>query len=149
MATIPQHLRPTVFQFHEFAFDRRSHQLPEGVTLEDVLSDPEYWAHTAAVLKVGTMIEVTSADFTTDVDLRVVAIDPYKRWARVVLRGKAAPAADDAQPAADADGYMIQNDPVQSWRIVRGKEVLAHHLPSEDAAKAKLAEFKRPMRRAS
>lgn len=141
--SVMSHLRPKQLAHAEFApGGHRVHELPFGVTLEDVL-DPEYWAHLAAYLKVGTLIDVHDAAYRIDTTLRVVAVDPRGHWAQVVVRGSQAHSPPPAETgASDADGFVTQKDPVQGWRIMRGNDLLAKGLPDEEAVRAKLAQLK-------
>ncbi len=148
---IPNHLLPTRLQLgNGYAHaDYFLVTLP-GVEPAHVL-DPGFWVHQAARLRLHDRIEVVAADGSFDLDLRVVAVDPHGHYARVrVLRaidadGRAlAIESRDRTVAetADADGYVIQHDPVQQWRILRGRDLIERDLPSEAAAKARLAEVK-------
>ena len=147
MSKVPQNKRPTHLAFGEFSRDFRAHRLPRDVTLDEVVGDPEYWAHVVAVLKVGTIIEVTSADYSVDTDLRVVSIDPYGKWAEVVERGK--PRVLNLGGASpDRDGKIIvDNDPVRGHFVMRGRDELARGLPSREAAVKKAAEFESQARK--
>lgn len=121
------------------------HQPAPGVSLDQVL-DPNYWVHLAERLRVNDLIEVVAPDHSFDLDLRVVAIDPYKHWAAVAPRaGRRRPATPlPAGPAANAQGYIIDNDPVQGWRILQGRDLIAHGFADEAAARAALADLKGP-----
>lgn len=143
---LPTHLMPVILRSVEYERAYYFWIAPSGVALTDVL-DPNFWANVAPRLKLYDRIEVVAADRSFDVDLRVVAIDPRGYWAAVhMLRGPedVAPVPAPAQAAPDSSGYMIENDAVQGWRILNGRDLIAHGLASEDAAKAKLAEIKAP-----
>lgn len=148
MLNIPSHLRPAELPHAE---DRRAvyfHVPDPKTTLDDVLN-PEYWSNISERLKVGDLIEVRAADFSFDTVLRVVAKDPQGHWAQVTQRGKLPATGVLSGGATDASGLRHEKDPVKGWRVMRGKEELAVHLPDEAAAIAKRNEFAaRPARRA-
>jgi hypothetical protein len=131
-------------QHSEFTRSLREHKLPPGVTFEQALH-PEYWEHMADRLKIGDLIEVSNGDYSVDVVLRVVAVDPYGHWAQVVERGKAIPGTTLlASGSTDASGLTVHRDPVKGWRVMRGREELATHLPDEAAAIAKRDQISAP-----
>lgn len=129
------------------------HEPQLGVTLDQVM-DPNYWSHLAGRLKVRDRIEVLAADRSYDIDLRVIAIDPRGHWVQVALRG----ISEDVPrvvatpgPSADPQGYVIDNDPVQGWRILQGRDLIAKGFGTEELAKEALANLKaagRPKRAA-
>jgi hypothetical protein len=114
----------------------------------DDIVDPEYWVHEASRLKVGDIIEVHNSDFSIDCDLRVVELDPAGQWVRVMRRGDKPTHALSQDSIIDNDGYRIDNDPVQGWRIMRGRDMLASRLPDKAAAIKKRDELKAPVRKA-
>jgi hypothetical protein len=131
----------------EYARDFRSVKLPAGLSLDEILGDPEYWAHVMNVLKVGTIIEITNDDFSIDTDLRVVAIDPYGKWAEVVERGKSRTLnLAGASPSKDGK-IIVDEDKVRGWFVMRGRDELARNLPDRAAAVKKAAEFEASARR--
>lgn len=140
--------RPTGFKYTEFEQDCRTVHLPPGVTLEDILSDPECWAHLAEQMKVGMLITVCNSDYTIDADLRVVTVDPRKQWAQVVRRGEKVPERLGHSLSVDADGWGVDEDRVLKWVVLHKGEVRAKHLPDREAALRKLAELKGSMRKA-
>lgn len=150
---IPRNLLPTRIQSTQYERTEWLHEPQPGVTLDQVM-DPNYWSHLAGRLKVRDRIEVLAADRSYDVDLRVIAIDPRGHWVQVALRGisedvprvVAAPG-----PSADPQGYVIDNDPVQGWRILQGRDLIAKGFGTEELAKEALANLKaagRPKRAA-
>jgi hypothetical protein len=141
MSKIARNLRPTHLAFGEFARDFREHKIPAGVSLDDILNDPEYWMNVVDVLKVGTMIEVTGNDFTIDADLRVVALDPYGAWAEVVQRGKSRTLNLGGSDISKDGKIRVDHDNVRNWFVMRGKDELARGLPDRAAATKKAAEF--------
>lgn len=141
---LPSHLLPS--RLPRAAHERGDylHRAAAGVTLDMVLN-PNYWAHLAERLRIGDRIEALADDGSFDVDLRVVAIDPRGHWALVRTRpsvSAAMPAAPFAGPAPDADGYTIDRDPVQGWRILRGRDLIAKDFADEAAAREALAGVK-------
>jgi hypothetical protein len=141
MSKIPSNFRPTHLAYGEFARDFREHKLPLGVSLDDLLSDPEYWTHVVPVLKVGTIIEVSNDDYTIDADLRVVALDPYGAWAEVVQRGKPRSLNMGGSSTSKDGKIIVDHDSVRNWFVMRGKDELARGLPDRAAATKKAAEF--------
>jgi hypothetical protein len=138
---IPNHLLPVSLRRAEHERGEYFHRPAPGVTLEQVL-DPNYWENLAERLQLDDRIEVVAPDRSYDIDLRVVAIDPHRHWAAVQVRGgveRPAAPARIAGPAADAQGFVIDRDPVQGWRILNGRDLIAKDLPDEAAARKMLA----------
>lgn len=137
---IPSNLLPTRLDTADYQRVVYFHRPALGVTAEMVVH-PDYWLHLAARLKLDDKIEVVSADGSIDMDLRVVAIDPRGLYAQMrVLRftGEGAPVVAPAPVVAISDnhGYMIEEDRVQGWRVLRGDDLIAKNLPDKAAAEA-------------
>jgi hypothetical protein len=152
MSKVPSHIKPNQLPF---AMDNRAlyfHVVGPGITIDDVM-DPEYWEHLASRLKVGDMIEVRNSNFSLDIVLRVVGLDPRGHWAKVVKRGDKILDRELSDSSVDADGWGVDNDPVRGWIVCRGKEVVAPksgepRLPDKEAALKRMSELKAPARKA-
>lgn len=115
---------------------------PIGATPENV-ADPDFWLHVAARLKLHDRIEVVAADGSFDMDVRVTAVDPRGHYAVVrVLRSWAADEKASNGPAVrqmgtiDNDGFIVEEDPVHGWRVMRGGDIIARRLKDKAAAEA-------------
>lgn len=156
---LPMHKVPLRFRGRNIDYERGSHFLTveDGVKPRHV-KHPEFWQHLAARLSVNDVLEVRGPD-CGDLELRVVAIDPLKQWADVIVLRHApfegidvpdAPAVGVPVRGADADGYRIDpNGPNKTWRIVQGREVIAGPFPSEAEARAALGNLRGAKSRAA
>lgn len=139
-----------------FAYTPWFYRAPAGVTPEHLVN-PNFWVHLTARLKVNDRIEAVGDDF--DIEMRVVGVDPLGHYAVMrVLRcwpegllpiGNTVSGADGPTiVTTDPDGYRWERDPVQGWRVLRGRDLLASGLPNEAEAIAKVAELKAPKQKA-
>lgn len=152
---LPMHKVPLRFRGRNIEYERGSHFLivEEGVEARHV-AHPEFWQHVANRLSVNDILEVRGPD-CGDMELRVVAIDPMKQWADVIvlrhcgLQGIVIPGAQ-AVPVrgSDADGYRIDpNGPNKTWRIVQGRDVIAKDFGTEGEAHVALANLRAAAKR--
>jgi hypothetical protein len=145
---LPMHKVPMRFRGRNIEYERGSHFLTveDGVEVRHVVN-PEFWQHLAARMTVNDVLEVRGPD-CGDMELRVVAIDPLKQWADVILlrhcdyRGLPVPGMEQVAPprGVDAAGYRIDpNGPNKTWRIVQGRDVIAKDFGTEGEAHVALA----------
>lgn len=113
-----------------------------GTTVEHVV-DPDYWLHLASRLKVYDRIEVVAQDGAFDIDVRVVATDPRGHYVVVRPLRVWVPDEQDARKpslrqmqAADGDGFIVEEDPVHGWRVMRGGDIIARRLKDKATAEA-------------
>lgn len=140
---IPSHLLPT--KMDDAFYARTHHQLivQPGVTPEHI-ADPDFWVHVCGPtagryrLKVFDLIDVIAADGTFDATLRVIAIDPRAMWAQVRIlrlwRNKEGQKPNPVTQWPDKEGYVVEYDRQQRWRIIRGTELVARDFPDEASA---------------
>lgn len=137
---IPNHLLPTrLREANGFAHGDYFLEAAPGVKAAHVVN-PDFWLHLAARLKRNDRIEVVAQDNSFDMELRVVAVDPRGLYAQMrVLRYM----GDDelvtipaSVVAADDDGYVIEQDRVHGWRVLRGGDLVAKNLPDKASAEA-------------
>ena len=142
---IPGNLLPTRLQTATgFAHGEYFVVALPGTTIEQV-ANPDFWLHVASRLRPFDRIEVVAADGSFDMDLRVTATDPRGHYAEVrVLRvwpenglsaaGNVPPLRAMASP--DNDGFVIEEDRVHGWRVLRSGDLIAKNLPDKAAAEA-------------
>lgn len=146
MSEIPSHLLPTSLErgFGGYALSHWVYRSPAGITADHIM-DPNLWVHVASRLRVDDKIEVIARDGSIDAELRVIAIDPRHLWAKMrPLRLHEASPVEmrQAGPSSDGSGYLIEHDPVQGWRILNGRDLIAKDFATEEAARDALANLK-------
>lgn len=109
----------------------------EGATLDDLMR-PAFWAHVAAQMRPGALIDVVDPAGSYDATLRVT--ETGEGWAKVrMLR------LWTAEPAAAEEDHGARVEwggPRHKWRVVRGSDNAAIHIgcATEDEASKWLAE---------
>lgn len=127
-----------------------------GVTVEQVV-DPDFWLHVAYRLRVHDRIEIIASDGMFDMEVRVVSVDPRGHYA--VVRPLRLWTADEKSSSpqirqvgmTDSDGFIVEEDPVQGWRVLRGDTIIARRLKSQAEANSVRADAKagKPFKAAS
>lgn len=144
---IPTNLPPTYLRRAEEETTAWHYNAPPGTTLEHVL-DPNFWGHIAGRLLntpnrgIADTIRVFAVDGALDALVTVVAVDPRGQWAdvRVVWYR---PIERPVALAADKDGYKIEHDGQDRWRVINPtNEIIAKNLPDQTTAQAELARIK-------
>lgn len=139
---------PTQSLTKQYAISTHVVDVEPSVTPTDALN-PNFWPHLVAKFRLGHEVIVRPYDFTWRLHAEVVAIDPAGHWAmlRTISLVEGMPVSIGSK---DESGFRIDHDPVQGWRILNGRDLIARDLPNEAAARAKLAEIKAgPKRRAA
>lgn len=116
-----------------------------SVSIDDLLR-PNFWAHHAANLKRGDVIDVLTLDGSYDVTLRVtgsaigmVAMRPLRIWQRDEPV-EAAKEPEDEIPAPE--GYKVSFAPKTLWRVMTEEpvmEISRDHKSRADATRAAIA----------
>lgn len=136
----PRDLLPKRLLPKEYAIPTHCVDVESDVTPEQAL-DPNFWQHLVAKFRLGHEVIVRPRDFSYRLHAEVVAIDPAGHWAMLrpitLTEGKAFAAG-----AKDESGYRIDHDPVQGWRILNGRDLIAKDLPTEEEAQHVLAKLK-------
>lgn len=144
---LPTHLIPTSLERagNGWALSHWFYRAPAGITADHVM-DPNIWQHVTNKLKPDDRIEIVARDGSLDMEVRVIAIDPEGHWAQVrplrVWQDDPMAPAVQVGPVADPEGYVIQRDPVQGYRILRGRDLVAKDFATENDARAALANLK-------
>ncbi len=120
------------------------------------LIDPDFWVHLAHKLALNDRLEVMAADGSFEAELRVVAIDPRRLWAKTrMIRycgaegvdwPSALPFTSEDIPADEQfpDGYKIKFRGRAKFAIEdRIGNIVEEQIPSKALALAKLAEIRR------
>lgn len=137
---IPENLKPLRAGVQVHAMAVHVVDVDAKVTPQMAL-DPNFWPHLVAKFHVGDEAVVRPKDRSWRLHADIVAIDPAGHWAllRPITLTEGSPLAKGAD---DDSGYRIDHDPVQKWRILNGRDLIAHGLPDEAAAVARLREIK-------
>jgi hypothetical protein len=134
-----QALSPSLVKQAEFVRNVWSVSVPPNVAF-DAVQQPEFWVHCTKTMKAGDRIECLAQDNRWFGELMVAKVGKHdvQVWTLnyVQLEARASAPPDPANYAVSLGGP-------QKWRVVRlsDKEVIHKGEPTEDAAKAWLAEF--------
>lgn len=140
MDELPLHILPKTARAKEYAVTSHYVPIEAGVSVETALN-PNFWTHLAYRFKVSDEVTVRPADGAWRLIAEVMAVDPMQHW--VVLRTMLLTQGEgQALGASDNDGYAIHHDPVQQYRILRGRDLVEHGFATEDEARVRLAELK-------
>ena len=103
-------------------------EVEPGISIDDLLA-PGFWAHHAARLKRGDLVEVINSELTLDVSLRVHDVD--QGMVTMAVRFDASVGADEGTAAVDEPapvempplppGYRLHHNPRASehkWRSI-------------------------------
>jgi hypothetical protein len=137
---LPSQLLPRRSFQKEYLIPTHCVDVELGVTPEMAL-DPNFWPHLVAKFRLGHEVIVRPTDFSYRLHAEVVGIDPAGHWA-VLRKISLTEGKPFAQSASDERGYRIDHDPVQGWRILNGRDLIAKDFATEDEAKAALANLK-------
>lgn len=117
-----------------------------SVTIEDLLR-PNFWAHHAANLKRGDVVDVLAADGGYDVTLRVtgtaigmVQMRPLRIWQREEPLEVTHKEQEPELPAPD--GYKVSFAPKTLWRVMTEEpvmEISRDHKSRAEATRAAIA----------
>lgn len=145
---IASHLLPKHSVRKEYEIASHYVRVNAGVTPDDVL-DPSFWQHLAGKFRVEDEVTVRALDGSFRLVADVVAIDPEGHWVKLrplqFVEG-------GAIVTGAKDDYRIDRDPVQGWRILRGRDLIEKDLPDQAAAEKALAQIKadkRPVKAAA
>lgn len=137
---IPTHLVPTQSSRKEHVIATHCVDVDPSVP-PDAALDPNFWQHLVAKFRVGDEVIVRPKDLSYRLHADVVAVDPAGHWAKLrklsLVEGGAT-----AIGAKDEGGYRIDRDPVQQWRILNGRDLIAKDFATEDEARAALTNMK-------
>ena len=137
---LPSHLVPTRSVLKPYAIPAHVVDVDPAVTPQMAL-DPNFWPHLVHKFQPGHEVIVRPRDFSYRLHAEVIAIDPAGHYA--VLRPiSLTEGMPFTQGAKESDGYRVDHDPVQGWRILRARDLIEAGLPNEEAARARLAELR-------
>lgn len=103
-------------------------EVDPSVSIADLLR-PNFWAHHAANLRKGDLLDVLAADGGYDVTLRVtgtgigmVEMRPLRVWVRD--EQIAAPKQEEAEELPVPEGYKVSFAPKTLWRVMTEEPVM-------------------------
>lgn len=116
--------------------------IPPAVPFNSVLS-PEYWVHCTKTLKVGDRLECRTQDNRWYGELLVGKVGEHAVTVWPIRYVDLFDQPKVAEQLPDPENYVVNLGGPQRWRVVRlsDKKVVHHGEPTEDAAKAWLADF--------
>jgi hypothetical protein len=122
----------------DYEFPRKAARVPVGTTLEDVTS-PGFWQNYPNE-EVGTELTVVADDFSLDVRLRILDIDPLRTHVRV-LDVYAAPDADtfDGEVSQEVEGLSVKwGGRHGKWRVIKDGDVLEGPFNTKEEAEERM-----------
>lgn len=121
-------------------------EVDPSVSIPDLLR-PNFWAHHAANLRKGDLLDILSADGGYDVTLRVTAtaigmveMRPLRVWVRD--EPISAPVQDEVEEQPAPDGYKVSFAPKTLWRVMTEEpvmEISRGHKSKAEATSAAIA----------
>ena len=110
-------------------------EVPEGTTLEDVLT-PEYWANHTQRLKRGAVIEILAEDNSLDCEVRVLKVGQTYAHVRL-LRVYTEQAGKRSDQKIHEDVKVDYGGKQDRWRVMHRGEVVTAGLETKvEAEKA-------------